>query len=129
MKIKALLAAIAVVEFATGAGLVFVPSVIVEILLGHSLESEVALVVARIAGLALIAMGLVCWFEKTTTRGGSPDSLLTGLLVYNIGVPVLLVHGYLAHGIEGVASWPAVAFHLVLAAWLAACLRHGRSAR
>jgi hypothetical protein len=127
MKMKALLTAIAVAELATGVGLLLAPSTVAALLLGHPLGSGVPLVVGRVAGLALVAIGLICWLEKTSNRGGSPTGLLIGLLIYNGAVPVLLVHSYLVYGIGGIGLWPVVVLHLVFAAWLAACLRRGRS--
>jgi hypothetical protein len=125
MKMKALLTAIAVAELATGVGLLFTPSTVVNLLLGHPLGSGVPLVVGRVAGLALIAIGLICWLEKTSNRG-SPASLLIGLLIYNGAVPVLLIHSYFIYGIGGIGLWPAVVLHLAFAAWLTAWLRRGR---
>jgi hypothetical protein len=126
MKTKALLAAIAVAELATGVGLLLIPSTVVALLLGSPLGSGVPLVVGRVAGLALIVIGLICWLEKTSNRGGSPSGLLIGLLIYNGAVPVLLVHSYFVYGIGGIGLWPAVVLHLVFAAWLTACLHRGR---
>ncbi|MET0892991.1 MAG: hypothetical protein ABWY01_05415 [Pseudoxanthomonas sp.] len=127
MKIKALLTAIALAELATGIGLLLAPSTVAALLLGYPLGSGVPLIVARVAGLALVAIGLICWLEKTSNRGGSPTALLAGLLIYNGAVAVLLLHSYLVYDIGGIGLWPVVVLHLVLAAWLAACLRCGRS--
>ena len=134
MKTKALLAAIAVAELATGIGLLFVPSSIVELLLGRPLSPGVPLVVGRVAGIALIAIGLICWLEKTTLRGGSPKGLLIGLLTYNGAIAALLMHSYMTYDMNGIGLWPVVALHFVFAFWLVACLRfhlgvQGRSAR
>ena len=131
MKTKTLLTAIAFAEFSTGIGMLFVPSVIVELLLGQPLSTGVSFVVGRVAGIALIAIGLICWMEKAPTRGGSPTGLLIGLLTYNGAVAVLLIHSYMAYGMNGVGLWPVVAVHLVFALWLVACLRfhHGKQER
>ena len=129
MKIKTLLTAIAVAELAAGVGFLIVPAIVVELLFGQPPDSEVALVVGRLTGLALITIGLICWLEKSNNRGGSPDSLLVGLLLYNGAVPVLLICGYLVYGIGGIVLWPAVILHLAFAAWLTACLRRGRVTR
>ena len=130
MKTKALLTVIAVVELLTGVALLLAPSIVAELLLGQPLNSGVPLVVARVAGAALIAIGLTCWLENVSNRGGSPAALLVGLLSYNIAVPVLLVHSYLANGTSGIGLWPVVILHLAFSFWIAACLRsiaRGRS--
>lgn len=133
MKTRSLLTAIAAVELATGIGLLLSPTTVVELLLGEGLSTGVPLVVGRIAGVALISIGLICWLERVNNRGGSTAGLLIGLLVYNGAIPVLLVHSYAAYNTGAIALWPAVVLHLAFALWLAACLRfhfatHRRSA-
>ena len=109
---KALLLA-AVSEAATGSALLIVPSLVGRLLLGQEL-SGVAIPVARVLGIALIALGVACWPGRTA---------LCGMLTYSV-----LATGYLAWlGIRGewVGSllWPAVALHAVMTillgrAWL-----------
>lgn len=122
MNTTTLLAVIAVAELVTGIGLLCAPSSIVQLLLGHPLSDGVSLVVGRVAGIALIAIGLICWLEKARIPG--PPGLLIGLLTYNGAIPVLLIHGYIAYGTNGIGLWPVVALHVVFALWLAACLFH-----
>jgi len=123
MKITVLLKAVAVVELLTGIGLLLAPSLVANLLLGQPLASGVSLVVARVAGMALIAIGLVCWLESVTKRAGQPTALLLGLLAYNGGVPLLLLHSYIFNDLSGIGLWPAVGLHLAFSAWIAACIR------
>ena len=129
MKAKTLLAAIAIAELATGIGLLVAPSTIVELLLGHPLSPGEPLVVGRVAGIALIAIGLMCWLERSSIRGGPSTGLLIGLLAYNSAIPVLLVHSYITYRTNGIGLWPVVALHLAIAFLLAACLRFHFGAR
>jgi hypothetical protein len=122
MKTKPLLAAIAVAELGAGLGLLAAPASVVELLLGQPLGPGAPLVVGRVAGIALVALGLMCWLQKSGTRG-SLTGLLIGLLVYNGVVPVLLVYAYITYGTHGLGLWPVVALHLVFTALLAASLR------
>ena len=128
MKLNALLTMIAVVELATGIGLLLAPSIIADLLLGDPLGSGVPHVVGRVAGLALIAIGLNCWLERRSNRVDPPTGLLVGLLTYNGAVPLLLVHSQLAYGIGGIGLWPTVVLHLAFAVWLTVSLRRVRSA-
>ena len=123
MKITVLLKAVAVVELLTGIGLLLAPSLVANLLFGQPLASGVSLVVARVAGMALIAIGLVCWLESVTKRAGQPTALLLGLLAYNGGVPLLLLHSYIFNDLSGIGLWPAVGLHLAFSAWIAACIR------
>src|SRR6478752_9747768 len=59
-----LLIAIAIVETPIGVMLLVSPTPVVALLLGVSLEAPAALVVARIAGAALISLGCACWLAR-----------------------------------------------------------------
>ena len=98
----------AVFEAATGLALLIVPSLVGRLLLGAELTD--AIPVARVAGIALIALGVCCWPGSTA---------LCGMLTYGA-----LVTLYLAClGIRGVwvgpLLWPAVVIHALLTALLA----------
>ena len=94
-----------------------------ELLVGAGLGTPAALLVARVAGAALLAIGLGCWLERTGDRGGRSPGLVVGLLAYNVAVPALLAYGALAESMRGIALWPACAVHVVLAIGCVAALR------
>ena len=62
----------AVAEAATGLALLIAPSVVGQLLLGEQLTG-IAIPVARVAGIALVALGIACW----------PGPPLVGMLVYS----------------------------------------------
>jgi len=97
----------AVAEATTGAALLIVPSLVGRLLLGEDL-SGVAVPVARVAGIALIALGVACW----------PGPPRVGMLTYSATVTVFLAYVGLTGG-GGVLLWPAVVLHAVLTALLA----------
>jgi len=107
MKMKSVLGFAAVAEAATGAALLVVPSVVGRVLLGASLAG-VAVPVARVAGIALVALGIACW--------GRPS---LGMLIYSAAAGVYLAVLGFAGGASGVLLWPVVVVHIVLAALLA----------
>jgi hypothetical protein len=98
----------AVAEVATRLGLLIVPSLVGQLLLGERFAG-VAIPVARVAGIALIALGIACW----------PGSPLVGMLTYSAVVTVYLAYLGFAGGLTGVLLWPAVLVHLILTALLA----------
>jgi hypothetical protein len=113
---KALMFA-AVAEAFTGLALLIVPSLVGQLLLGEELIG-VAIPVGRVAGIALVALGIACW----------PGPPLVGMLIYSAGVMLLLAYFGFAGELTGVFLWPAVALHLVLSillgrAWLATEVR------
>ncbi len=89
----------AVAEAATGLALLIVPSLVGQLLLGEELTG-VAIPVARVAGIALIALGIACW----------PGPPLVGMLTYSALVTLYLAYLGFAGGLTGVLLWPAVVF-------------------
>jgi hypothetical protein len=122
----ALLAATAVIECAVGVPLVAVPSWVATLLLGTPLTGAAGLLVARIAGAALLAIGVSCWLERRRPAATALSGLVGGLLVYNAAVFALLSYAALLEGLRGIGTWPACAVHLVMAIWCARLLRTDR---
>ena len=79
------------------------PSLVGQLLLGEDLTG-VTIPVARVAGIALIALAIACW----------PGPPLAGMLTYNAAVTVYLAYLGFAGGLTGIFLWPVVALHLVL---------------
>ena len=99
---KALIFA-AVAEAATGLALLIVTSLVGQSLLGEELTG-IAIPVARVAGIALIGLGIACW----------PGPPMVGMLTYNTVVTLYLAYLGFAVGLTGILLWPAVALHFVL---------------
>jgi hypothetical protein len=106
MKAPLILAAVA--EAATGAGLVIVPSLVGQLLLGAE-PTGIALPIARVTGIALIALGVACW----------PGTPLCGMLTYSVAVTLYLAYLGIRGDWVGPLLWPAVALHAVLTLLLA----------
>jgi hypothetical protein len=104
---RRVLALAAAGEIATGLALLLVPSLVGRLLLGEDLTG-IAIPVARVAGIALIALGVACW----------PGTPLVGMLIYSAAVSLYLAYVGYAGGHGGVLLWPAVALHVALTALL-----------
>ena len=105
---KGVLVFAAVSEAATGLALLIVPSLVGQLLLGTELTG-VAVTVARVAGIALIALGVACW----------PGTPRIGMLTYSAAVMLYLAYVGLADGLNGILLWPAVVLHAIVTALLA----------
>jgi hypothetical protein len=110
-------------EAATGVALLGLPSVVVSMLVGASLDSPAALVMARVGGAALLCIGAVCWLARNDRQSRAARGLLAALLLYNIAAVAILVHAGTGLGLSGIGLWPAVFFHAALAVWCVGCLR------
>jgi len=73
------------------------------LLLGEQLTG-VAVPVARLAGIALIALGIACW----------PGPPLVGMLNYSVLATLYLAYLGFAGSLTGVLLWPAVVLHVIL---------------
>ena len=104
---KGALAFAAISEAATGVALLIAPSLVGQLLLGEQL-SGVATPVARVAGIALIALGIACW----------PGPPLVGMLSYSVLATLYLAYLGFAGSLTGVLLWPAVVLHVILTALL-----------
>jgi hypothetical protein len=104
---KRVLILAAVGEVATGVALLIVPSLVGQLLLGEELAG-VAIPVARVAGIALIALGVACW----------PGPPLIGMLTYSAVITLYLAYVGFAGGLTGVLLWPAVVLHGILTGFL-----------
>ena len=77
--------------------------------------SGAGIVVSRVAGIALIALGVACW----------PGPQLIGMLIYSAAVTLYLAYVGFAGDLSGILLWPAVVLHVILTALLARALVRG----
>lgn len=120
---KLLLVITAFVEAATGLCLLFLPDILFAVLLDISHATTDVLLVGRLAGAALLAIGIASWIARADARTRSHLGLLTGILVYNGVASMLLAFAGAVLKMVGVLLWPAVALHAILAIWCFICLR------
>jgi len=105
-------------EGVTGLALLMVPSFVGTLLLGDEF-SGVALPVARIAGIALIALAIACW----------PGPARLGMLTYGAAVTAYLAYLGFSGGASGILLWPAVVLHAILTALLSRTAKSGAGAK
>jgi len=116
-----LLIATPVGEGVTGILLLLAPAVVLRLLIGIESAGDDLRLVARLAGAALVAIGLICGANRSEHRS-APAGLLPAILVYDIAAATLLAYAGLALNRVGIALWPAVLLHAALAAWCIVCL-------
>jgi hypothetical protein len=116
---RKLLIVTALVETATGSILLVSPTLVVALLLGASLDAPAALVVARMAGAALLSLGCACWLARNDPQRGAARALVAAMLVYNVGAVVILADAGIRSLLAGVALWPVVVVHGAMTGWCA----------
>jgi len=124
MVARRLLIVTALVEVPISLLLLFSPALLVPLLLGASLDAPAALVVARLAGAALLSLSGACWLARDDGPSRARRGLIAAMLLYNSAAAAVLANAG-AGGLVGVLMWPAVALHALLAVWCITCLRSG----
>jgi hypothetical protein len=115
---KRLLIVTALIEAGTGLSLLVVPSVVAQVLLGGTLDAPAAMTVARVAGAALLALGVACWLSRHDGR-----ALVVAMLFYNVAAVAVLTYATVGLALSGIGLWPAIVLHTALAGWCAAALK------
>src|SRR5206468_9990516 len=116
----------AIIEAATGLALIAVPAIVVRLLLGAEI-SGASIPLGRVAGVALLALGVACWLARNETQSRAARGLVVAMLMYNLIAIAVLAFAGIGLGLHGVALWPAVVLHAVMAIWCIVCLRRSPS--
>lgn len=124
---KTLLLTKSAVETLVGGALALFPSLLISLLLGSPLDAPAGIVVARMAGSALLAMGIACWLARNNSESRAATGLIMALLFYDAAVVVIFLCARLGAGLWGIALWPAVVLHSGLAVWSVLCLKKVRA--
>jgi len=119
---KLLLIVTAVLEAGVGVALLAVPSATVVVLLAAPLEASAAVTLGRVAGAALLALGVANWLAQYDEQSYAARGLVAAMVVYNLGaVAILGTAGILSQPV-GIALWPGVVVHAAMAVWCGLCL-------
>jgi hypothetical protein len=110
----------ALIEAATGVALMLVPGMVLALLIGTIVDTAGGLVVARVAGIAMLSIAIACWTMRNDA-GDASRGLLLALLFYTSAVALLLVHAAVSFHLTAVGLWPTVGAHAVMAAWCVSC--------
>jgi hypothetical protein len=118
-----LLIVTALLEVGTAIPLFFVPAVPLALLLGLGEAAPETLLISRVTGAALLAVGVTSWFARKGEPSDAQYGVLIGILIYDAAAAALLAYAGLGMGLVGVTLWPAVVIHAALAVWSYLSLR------
>ena len=123
---KRFLTLTAIIEAATGLALIAVPAIVVRLLLGAEI-SGASIPLGRVAGAALLALGVACWLARDDTQSRAARGLVVAMLMYNLVATAVLAFAGIGLGLHGIVLWPAVVLHAAMAIWCIVCLRRTTS--
>jgi hypothetical protein len=118
---KRLLVVTAAAETGVGVLLLFAPSIVARLLLGTGLDGYAAAIVGRIAGAALLSLGVACWLARDDRSSRALRGLVGAMLLYNTAAFAVLVYAGAGLKVVGLLLWPAAVLHAALAVWCLAC--------
>src|SRR6476646_847320 len=118
---KRLLIVTALIEATTGLGLIGVPAIVVRLLLGSELLGA-GIPLGRLAGVALLTLGIACWLASSDIESCGTRGVVSAMAVYNFGAVLVLGTAGLHSQPIGVGLWPAVILHSAMAVWCVASL-------
>ena len=127
---KRLLTLTALIETATGLGLILMPLVVVRLLLGSELLGA-GISLGRLTGVALLTLGIVCWLASSDTQSCAARGIVTAMTLYHIGAVLILACAGLQLPAVGIGLWPAVILHAAMAVWCVTTLlqKQGRASQ
>jgi hypothetical protein len=111
----------ALLEIVVGAMLLVAYEVPSRLLFGATPEGA-GIVLTRLAGIALIALGIAC---LPLAIAESRRSAVLGLFIFNAGAAILLVWVGVATVLHGLLLWPGAGLHAIIAAALLPQLSSG----
>lgn len=118
-----LLVVTALLEGMVGLVLLALPSQLATLLVGSPLEAPAALTLARVAGVALVALSLTCWLARHETQSRAVRGLVLAMAVYHAGVALVVAYAGVGLALSGLGLWPTVVFHTAMTGW---CLKASR---
>jgi hypothetical protein len=120
---RLLFTATALIEVGAGLSLLGLPALGIRLLLGVGDPSPEALVVSRVCGAGLLAIGVACWLARDDSGSRSQHGLVWAVLIYNVAVSAVLGFAGLTSQMAGVGLWPVLGLHAAMAIWCALNLR------
>jgi hypothetical protein len=124
---NSLLVVTALIEIAAGLALLLLPSQAASLLFGSPLGTPTSLLIGRLAGVALLTLGVACWLGRGEEKNRIGNALVGAMLLYNAAAVALISYAGVGLGLIAVLLWPAVLLHAVMTVWCVACLRSKRA--
>ena len=112
---KLLLMVSALLAVVVGVAALIMPVVTGSLLVGATVDTPAGLVAGRIAGAAILSLGLACW--QTRNGEGAAIGVVSALLVYNAAAAMILVYAGVWLKLQSTLLWLAIVIHWVMAGW------------
>ena len=111
---KLFLSLTAILEALTGFALLAAPVPLIANLLEVPLIGAGSMMVAFIAGAAIITVAFFCWLSR---KNADDFAIVKTMVVYNIAIAAIFIYGVINYQLAGIPLWLVVCFHLAFAIW------------
>jgi hypothetical protein len=118
---KRLLQTTTLLEAPTGLALIILPGFVVRLLLDTGI-SGVAIPLGRMAGVAVLALGVSCWLASYDVTSCAARGVVSAMVIYNLGAVWILGAAGIQSPPAGILLWPVVILHAAMAFWCVASL-------
>ena len=119
---RRLLIVTAAIELGAGLALLCIPSAAAAAVFGSPLETPASLALGRLAGTALLALGITSVLASRDAQSPAARGFIAAMTLYNVGAGVILGAAGIWLRPIGFLLWPGVALHSVMTGWCVACL-------
>ena len=116
MTARDLLRVTGVLEGGTALGFLLFPAIPMQLLFGQVPGARLELLTGRLVGAALLSLAMTCLW-------GAASNIVRAMLLYNLVIIGPLLYSRIGLGLSGIALWPAIIVHVLLAGWCIAVLR------
>ncbi|MBI2809565.1 MAG: hypothetical protein HYX67_01860 [Candidatus Melainabacteria bacterium] len=117
LTMKNLLIATAAIEVGAGVALIFFPAETTALLLAPVDQTVATAGLQRIAGAALLTIGVANWFAHYDEKSLAAKGIVGAMVIYNVGTVVVLSSASLQIRPVGLALWPAAILHVLMSFW------------
>jgi len=108
-------------EIGAGLALLLAPALVMRMVFGPSSDIQTGVAIGRIAGAALLSLGAACWWARHDVDSTASRALVSGLLIYNAAIVVLVLSRSL--GSLSPLLWAVVVVHGTMTTWCVRLLR------
>ena len=106
-----------VLEGGTAVAVLLFPAIPVRLIIGQLPFTEIGLLVARIAGAALLSLAMACWWVAAS-------GAVRAMLLYTAVIIVQLLCSRVGLALSVIAFGPVLIIHVMLGGWCVVGLQH-----
>jgi hypothetical protein len=114
---KNILTVTSIIESAAAVILLLFPSLFTSLLFGVTLDTPVAVIVARVGGATLFSLAVACWFVRNEENKAIAKGVVFAMLFYNTFITLIFIYAALFLSLSGFGLWAVILTHTTMSVW------------